>query len=247
MDRDAIQLIYRQMLFSSSNVLSEDDPALCYIMDSIPKAPDTCILDAGCGNGKYARHLAGAGYQCVHAVDLFADIDLRGVHYVRASLEELPYSDAYFDFVYSNSAVYYLEPPECALREFARVLKPGGIVLITAHNRYSPFTIWRVIQRNLLKRRKLNHLQGVHFRPASYYRKILLAHGFDLVLQDGFGWSFMVYPAYLNIAKRIDRALGVSLPRKKPYITRNTFLGRCKSECAYHCVIIAEKRVATSS
>jgi ubiquinone/menaquinone biosynthesis C-methylase UbiE len=51
------------------------------------------------------------------------------------SVMKLPFEDNYFDIVYSINCIYFWEPPIQGLTEIYRVLKPGGIVAITARNR----------------------------------------------------------------------------------------------------------------
>jgi SAM-dependent methyltransferase len=53
------------------------------------------------------------------------DVDVRV-----ASITELPFADASFDAVVSADVVCQVENPEVAAREFFRVLKPGGVVVI---------------------------------------------------------------------------------------------------------------------
>jgi ubiquinone/menaquinone biosynthesis C-methylase UbiE len=48
----------------------------------------------------------------------------------------LPFADNYFDIVYSINCIYFWEPPAPALSEIYRVLKPGGLIAITARDRH---------------------------------------------------------------------------------------------------------------
>jgi len=92
------------------------------------------ILDAGCGTGAMLtrlRHQAAAV-----GVDL-ADEALRlcrvrGVPAARAGLLHLPFPDAAFDCVTSFDVLYHrwVADEVAAAREMARVLKPGGLLLV---------------------------------------------------------------------------------------------------------------------
>lgn len=53
----------------------------------------------------------------------------------------LPFPDASFDLVSANMVLEHLPHPEPVLREFCRVLKPGGIVLFVTPNRTNPI-VW---------------------------------------------------------------------------------------------------------
>ena len=55
-----------------------------------------------------------------------------GLEFRRADAHELPFADASFDAVVGNLAVMHLSRPERAMAEFARVLRPGGRLALTA-------------------------------------------------------------------------------------------------------------------
>lgn len=103
------------------------------------------ILDAGCGRGETALALARAGARvsgldyAEAAVELtrealadYPDSDIRV-----GSVTDLPWPDNTFDRIQFSDVIEHLDPPQTvpALREFHRVLKPGGFALIhTAPN-----------------------------------------------------------------------------------------------------------------
>ncbi len=53
---------------------------------------------------------------------------------IDVSQEEIPFDDCSFDLVYCSEVVEHLLNPDFAFREFKRVLKPGGKILITTPN-----------------------------------------------------------------------------------------------------------------
>lgn len=101
----------------------------------LPAGPGR-ILDAGCGTGGLIRRLAplrpewtwtGVDVSPV-ACSLARE---RGVSDVReASVTALPFKDGEFSAVVSADVLYHLDDDEAALRETARVLQPGGFVVI---------------------------------------------------------------------------------------------------------------------
>ena len=222
--------------------LTADDPQLAYILQTIPTDRALNVLDAGCGDGRYSLHLASLGYKHLHAVDLFDKPDIPGVEYVSASIDLLPYKDNSFDFIFCNSVIFYVDPPEKALREFRRVLKTDGTVVITAHTKWSLFTLWRIIKRDILRQHSMEHLAGVKFYSAEYYRKALINNGFEISLRDEWRLSSILHPTYRLIGSAIRKAIGLALPLKKPYITQSEWLAWIKSEIAYHSVFIAVRR-----
>jgi SAM-dependent methyltransferase len=98
------------------------------------------ILDAGCGNGRYTRFLvrhADRDAQ-ITAFDLSLRMLKRARRRVRsprvtlvsADLTRLPYPDKYFDAIICGWVLEHLPDPRPGLRELARVLRPGGKLLL---------------------------------------------------------------------------------------------------------------------
>ena len=96
------------------------------------------ILDAGCGTGGLIRRLApqhpGWTWTALDASPLACDFARSrvsaGVSVVEAAVEQLPFPDASFDAVVSADELYHVDDDLAALREFRRVLRPGGCVVI---------------------------------------------------------------------------------------------------------------------
>jgi len=104
--------------------------------------PGALILDAGCGSGRHAAPLARAGYSVVGLDDsrILLGAARRtggGAHFVHGSYTALPFEGGVFDTVLCmGTALGYLgeEGDRAALREFRRVLAPGGrLVIETLH------------------------------------------------------------------------------------------------------------------
>ena len=94
------------------------------------------ILDAGCGNGRFAYYAAKYGAE-VWAIDLGPAVEvarhntqLRKVHVVQSDLHNPPFAYECFDFIYSIGVLHHLPDPEAAFQNLLRFLKPGGVVQI---------------------------------------------------------------------------------------------------------------------
>ena len=61
---------------------------------------------------------------------------LRAAH---ADVRAIPFQDASFDAIYSMGTIEHFDETEQAVREMARVLKPGGTAIIGVPNRHDPF------------------------------------------------------------------------------------------------------------
>lgn len=108
-------------------------------------AAEGSVLDVGCGPGFFSVMLAKAGY-AVTAFDASTEMlrmaceraSATGVciDAVRGDAQFLPFADNTFDCVCSRNLVWNLELPQTAYREWLRVLKPGGVLLIFDGNHY---------------------------------------------------------------------------------------------------------------
>lgn len=107
------------------------------------------LLDAGCGTGSYTRALVEY-VACVEAVDmnegmlrvagkkLEREAAAGRVRLRRAGIEDLPLDDASVDAVMINQVLHHLPDDAAAgwpltrrvIGEFARVLRPGGVLVV---------------------------------------------------------------------------------------------------------------------
>ncbi|MDR9411806.1 MAG: methyltransferase domain-containing protein [Haloferacaceae archaeon] len=100
--------------------------------------PDETVLDVGCGTGfatagliRHSDEVHGIDqsiHQLEHAFEKFGR--LGEVRFYRGDAERLPFADDHFDIVWSSGSIEYWPDPPAALREFHRVTRPGGQVLV---------------------------------------------------------------------------------------------------------------------
>jgi SAM-dependent methyltransferase len=98
------------------------------------------LLDVGSNRGSFARAFLEAApaarLTAVEPDERFADscADLPRTELVRARIEDTHFPDAGFDIVHSCHTIEHLGAPFATLKDHARVLKPGGLLVIDAPN-----------------------------------------------------------------------------------------------------------------
>lgn len=130
--------------FRSSNLQTRRS----YILRLIGEQPGR-VLDVGSGPGVYTKALLDRGAQCclidcsyrmlkVAQENGKGLVDNRKVWLGVADVDSLPFLDASFNTVLCVGVLQYLEMEELAIRELCRVTRPGGTVVISLPNVFSP-------------------------------------------------------------------------------------------------------------
>ena len=102
------------------------------IMESEPRGR---VLDVPAGEGALAMRLRDVGYD-VACCDLYPEIfQLEGTEIRSGDLDaRLPYDDAEFGAVVCVEGLEHIENPANAIREFSRLTKPGGTLIVSVPN-----------------------------------------------------------------------------------------------------------------
>ena len=164
------------------------------------------VLDAGCGSGWFVERLTRAGYEA-HGVDLstaaVAEAKKRcpEATLLAASLEErLPYPDGHFDAVWSTEVIEHVFDPQAFLAELARVLRPGGMLVLTTpfHGRAKNVAI------ALAGFDRHYDPVGPHIRffTVASLSRILLENGFEVPAWSGVGRFWPLYKSMFVTARR---------------------------------------------
>ena len=154
------------------------------------------ILEVGSGTGANLPVLAGLGVRQVVGCDMSADAlrysrEQNGLSFAQADAAALPFASNSFDTVVAADVIEHVDDDGAALREFARVLKPGGhLVLmvpafqslwgpqdIVAHHRrrYRRAALVRAVTGARLRVAKSFYFNYLLFVPIWVARKLLLA------------------------------------------------------------------------
>jgi SAM-dependent methyltransferase len=109
-------------------------------LDELALIPDSVVLDAGCGTGVVARAVARRAGCAVTAVDLspvlldagrrLAAAEGVAVTFAEGDAHDLDLPDAAFDVVIAHTLLSHVTDPDRVLAELARVVRPGGTVVV---------------------------------------------------------------------------------------------------------------------
>jgi ubiquinone/menaquinone biosynthesis C-methylase UbiE len=108
-------------------------------------APGGRMLDLGCGSALVADRIVDLDAEYIgldfpehhmrYVRDRFAGKDSKlQLRFVRGDGERMPFDDASFDLVVMSEVIEHLLRPELAVWEVARVLRPGGVFVMTTNN-----------------------------------------------------------------------------------------------------------------
>lgn len=174
MANDNIREFFNEMAVDRDQTISSN-PIIDYeqrarsraVMELLEPAAGERILEVGCGNGRDLAQLIDKGCRCT-AID-YSDtmvaetrrkLERLGVRDVDLSVGDatsLRFADNEFDKVFSSEVIEHIPRWRDAVREMARVLKPGGTLVLTTPNRRSWYGFDRYVVLEGLLRRKWNH------------------------------------------------------------------------------------------
>ena len=153
------------------------------VLDSVPGGARTA-LDVGTGDGLLARDLASV-LPSVTGIDVDANVlesarrESSTVQWVHGDVMTLPFPAGSFDVVASIATLHHLGEPAAALRRFADLTAPGGVVVVVGLARTSTVTdlathLLGAVQHRLLSARYgfWEHTAPMVWPPPHTYREV---------------------------------------------------------------------------
>jgi ubiquinone/menaquinone biosynthesis C-methylase UbiE len=172
--------IMKHLIRQADRTQPGDDPS------SAVRRPSS-ILDVATGTGRLPRTLLAQRSFRGHivALDLSARMLARAqtnlaehdgrVTWLRHDAQQLPFEDNHFDVVTCLEALEFFPRPQEAIREMARVLKPGGLLVLS--NRVGP-DAWKLPGRAVPTATFISHLEQMGLRDVQVDRWLI---DYDLV------------------------------------------------------------------
>jgi len=166
------------------------------------------VLDAGCGTGWAIRTLDRKGFQTIGL-----DLQCTTPNSVHGTVASLPFRSQSFDVVVCARTLHHVEEEPRVLREFARVLRPTGFLLVSVANRWS----YTLLQLRVGSPRWRPNPTQPRYRLYSSTEMVHLleAEGFDVIGIRGCHFAPQLLGqnperAYLRFFANADSSLGLN-------------------------------------
>jgi ubiquinone/menaquinone biosynthesis C-methylase UbiE len=164
-------------------------PVSSRILELLKLPTNGNLLDAGGGTGRVSSRLnlsAGRLVVSDFSLPMLKQAKARhGLHSVRARAEQLPFADAIFDRVIAVDALHHFFDQRKAIREFVRVLKPEGRLVIEEPDRDRLIVkMLAVAEKTILMRSRIHSMNEI--------LAMVSAEGVNACIERGSGFASWV-------------------------------------------------------
>jgi SAM-dependent methyltransferase len=197
------------------------------------------VLDAGCGRSLFTEIRPDWPFRIV-AADVDHDLllsrkrEFEEVRWLVADAHPLPFRDAAFEALFAGELIEHLPDPAAGTREFQRVLKPGGILVLTTPNRRR---LANVVDRSD------RPYSPDHLSELSYDEVLALleASGFDVLYKSGLHLELLLN--WLSPLPKLDRLQRTwNRPWAVPLMRALLAAGRLVPRYCLDMIFVARKR-----
>jgi ubiquinone/menaquinone biosynthesis C-methylase UbiE len=190
------------------------------------------VLELGCGNRADALEIAQSGHQVIETDISWQALQyskklaekngaVQNSHYVLAEAEHLPFGDHVFDGVLIAAALHHLSDPLNGLKEMARVVKPGGYIILGVEpNKWPYLTIYRLLSplKRYIRRKRQRHVDSIADDQTEGFSKNdlkKLCHLANLRIVEILPVKFFteIYDSYIRLKNRLTTKNNASSAR----------------------------------
>ena len=235
-------------------------------IDELGLAEGSRVLEVGCGAGLLAADLARRAFvtDCIDSSDAMVALTrdrlarLGGMGRVRVregDVHSLRFRDSSRDLVVALGVLPFLHSPVEALREMARILKPGGCVVLSSDNRYrlthcldprlTPLLPGRELVKRLVRRYgRGRNAMGAHAFSFGVLANMLRGTGFEIRRHASLGFGpftmfgarllpeIMAVPVHRRLQAMADRGIPILSATGAQHLVLATLTGPEKRRSA---------------
>jgi ubiquinone/menaquinone biosynthesis C-methylase UbiE len=172
---------------------------MCYrkIRPSLNLQDGMRLLDVGCGTGSLLKELSESGKELnLYGIDLSPEMiatarvklkDEKHIELYEGSAADLPFQSNYFDYVVCMNSLHHHADPKQSLTEMARVLKPGGMMILM--DGFVDSTVRKVLSRTA---RVLRNEGKVQRFKRDELRRIFRSLGYESITQQTYLFFMLI-------------------------------------------------------